>query len=390
MINMSTERPLSRQESASQDLFLSRTKSPAVNVAETTVLPIDDRSPPTVVDERPDDPAAPQWPRSTIYLILLCAFLTSLSFGVTQVPMLYVFRLMTCDAYYEEHAEQSIGRVAPWNRSSSSSRSPMLSYYDALPSLFSQTAPGAIDSADRCSLHAIDSATALSIALLSASTTVFGLINLFIATHLIKRIGLKPTLLIQVFFPALRLLVQNVGVEVWGSVGIVVVQCSQVVSILGGPIGYILVLNTFVTEVVEFEGRTTALGRLAGAMMAGTAVGFLVGGVVADGFGIKAPFRLTLALFLVCCAYVMVFLPRIPPAKGKVEDVDALGGRKRIGIFKKYFGPLAVFAPKKFVGRDCVVRTEYGAFLLAWGVFLGILANGKPFFAYPCAYRGLT
>jgi hypothetical protein len=33
---------------------------------------------------------------------MLCAFLVSLSFGITQVPMLYVFRIMACDAYYED------------------------------------------------------------------------------------------------------------------------------------------------------------------------------------------------------------------------------------------------------------------------------------------------
>ena len=360
------QRRMSRQESETQELLLSRTKSPEVNVAETTVLQIDEQPP--AIDDKPD-PTAPQWPGSTIYLILLCAFLTSMSFGVTQVPMLYVFRLMTCDAYYEEHSSQSTAGVALHNASS-----PILSY--ALPSLFSPTAQDPVNP-DRCSLHIIEASTALSIALLSASTTVFGLVNLLIATNLIKRIGIKPTLLIQVFFPAVRLVVQNVGVEVWGSIGIIIVQCSQVVSILGGPIGYLLVLNTFVTEVVDFEGRTTALGRLAGAMMAGSAIGFLVGGVVADSFGIKAPFRLTLALFLISCAYVAVFLPSIPPAKVKADGTHALGSKKKIGMLKKYFGPLLVFAPKKFIGKDGVIRTEYGALLLACGVFLAILAIGK-------------
>ena len=50
---------------------------------------------------------------------------------------------------------------------------------------------------------------------------------------------------------------------------------------------------------------------------------------------------------------------------------------KKKRTFSKFFGPLAVFAPRKFIGRDGVIRTEYGAFLLAWGVFLGILATGE-------------
>jgi MFS family permease len=219
---------------------------------------------------------------------------------------------------------------------------------------------------------------------------VFGLLNLFLTGSLIKRIGVKPTLLIQVFFPAVRLVVQNVGVEVWGSAGIVIIQCSQIVSIVGGPSGYLLVLNTFITEVVEHEGRTAALGRLTGSMMFGSALGFLLGGIVAEVFGIKAPFRLTLMLFLISCAFVFVFLPHIPPAavaeaKAGDTDTDSMDSkRKKKRQSKKpnrfvtmFFGPMAVFAPRKFIGRDGVVRTEYGAFLLAWGVFLGILATGE-------------
>ena len=321
------------------------------------------------------DPAATPWPRSLRYLVLLCAFLTSLSFGVTQVPLLYVFRLMTCDAYYEqlEHlapVPNPIAQSAPGGATSS-----ILSYALA-PVVYSAGAGNDGDS-DRCSIRAIESSTALSISLLGASTTVFGLLNLFLTGSLIKRIGVKPTLLIQVFFPAIRLLVQNVGVEVWGDRGIIIIQCSQIVSIVGGPSGYLLVLNTFITEVVEYEGRTAALGRLTGSMMFGSAVGFLLGGVVAEVFGIKAPFRLTLMLFLSGCAYVVVFLPNIPPSEAKVADTGSISGKKkRRRSVSKFFGPLAVFAPRKFIGMDGVVRTEYGAFLLAWGVFLGILATG--------------
>ncbi|KAK5486056.1 hypothetical protein LTR55_005734 [Exophiala xenobiotica] len=292
-------------------LMLTRTRSQEFSMTES--IAIQESLPP----ERPKRPSGvgdeaeePSWPHSIRYLVLLCAFLTSLSFGVTQVPLLYVFRLMTCDAYYKHHPSPS-----------------------------------------------------------SASPSLQG--------SLIKRIGLKHTLVIQVFFPALRLLVQNIGVEVWGSTGIIIIQCSQIVSIIGGPSGYLLVLNTFITEVVEYEGRTAALGRLTGAMMFGSAIGFLLGGVVAEAFGIKAPFRLTFILFLTACAYVALFLPHIPPATKAMDERESGKGRKskKKGA-RRFLGPLAVFAPRRFIGRDGVVRTEYGAFLLSWGVFLGILATG--------------
>lgn len=343
-------------------LSLIRTRSQEPSAVESIAI----QDPPELksATDQVADPSK-EWPKSTRYLVLLCAFITSLTFGVTQVPLLYVFRLMTCDAYYDEHPSQVNPRLL-------SATEPILSFAFAqinhLGGIKSETG-------DRCSIHPIESSTALSISLLGASTTVFGIMNLFLTGSLIKRIGVKPTLIIQAFFPALRLLVQNVGVEVWGSIGIIIVQCSQIVSIIGGPSGYILCLNTFVTEIVEYEGRTAALGRLTGSMMFGSALGFLLGGVVAEMFGIKAPFRLTLMLFLASCAYVAIFLPHISPTKRKAE-ASGLECQKKYRTASKLLGPLSVFAPRKFIGRDGVIQTEYGAFLLAWGVFLGILATG--------------
>ncbi|KAL2413083.1 hypothetical protein ABEF95_014687 [Exophiala dermatitidis] len=355
-----------------ESLYLSRTRSQEdIGFVENIAIqdPLAEESKSLNSTDESNAPAQ-QWSPSVKYLVLLCAFLTSLSFGVTQVPLLYVFRLMTCDAYYKNHPSSG-----PSPNAAEVTRS-IFAYMLAASDVDATSTQSPEGSADRCSIHAIESSTALSISLLGASTTIFGLLNLFLTGSLIKRIGVKPTLIIQVFFPALRLLVQNVGVEVWGNTGIAIIQCSQIVSIIGGPSGYLLVLNTFITEVVEHEGRTAALGRLTGSMMFGSALGFLLGGMVAESFGIKAPFRLTLMLFLTACAYVFLFLPHIPPAEKKGSERNPSKGTTNKSFFKRFFGPLAVFAPRKFIGKDGVIRIEYGAFLLAWGVFLGILATG--------------
>ncbi|EHY60288.1 hypothetical protein HRR83_000050 [Exophiala dermatitidis] len=355
-----------------ESLYLSRTRSQEdIGFVENIAIqdPLAEESKSLNSTDESNAPGQ-QWSPSVKYLVLLCAFLTSLSFGVTQVPLLYVFRLMTCDAYYKNHPSSG-----PSPKAAEVTRS-ILAYMLAASDVDATSTQTPEGSADRCSIHAIESSTALSISLLGASTTIFGLLNLFLTGSLIKRIGVKPTLIIQVFFPALRLLIQNVGVEVWGNTGIAIIQCSQIVSIIGGPSGYLLVLNTFITEVVEHEGRTAALGRLTGAMMFGSALGFLLGGMVAESFGIKAPFRLTLMLFLTACAYVFVCLPHIPPAETKGSERISSKGTTNKSFFKRFFGPLAVFAPRKFIGKDGVIRIEYGAFLLAWGVFLGILATG--------------
>ena len=351
-----------------RSLLLSRTRSlePAVSVAERVAV---QEIGPDV--DRPDEAPTTSWPHSVRYLLLLCAFLTSLSFGVTQVPLLYVFRLMTCDAYYKDHPSRGVDDQGSHLEVSTNS----MFEYAVRASIHGLTSTHTLEENDSCSIRPIESSTAYSVSLLGATTTIFGTLNLFLTGSLIKSIGVKPTLILQIFFPALRLIVQNIGVEVWGNTGIIIVQCSQVLTIVGGPSGYLLALNTFITEVVDYEGRTAALGRLNGSMFFGSAIGFLVGGFAAESFGIKAPFRLTLVLFLCVCAYVFLFLPHIPPA-GKNPDDSDTPTTKKGSMFHQFFAPLTVFAHRKFITKEGVIKKEYGAFLLAWGVYLGILATG--------------
>ncbi|KAI4662912.1 uncharacterized protein J4E79_004223 [Alternaria viburni] len=300
------------------------------------------RRPSTIQEEEttpllPRDEPKPREEKTAVPVLfraLICAFLVSLTFSITQAPMLYAFRILTCDAYYEHHEPD----------------------------------PNALD---RCARREIDAGAARAFALLASSTTIFGLVNLLVAAWTIKRLGVKLALIIQIFWPAVRLLIQNIGIMHGGNVGIMIVQCSQVITVVGGPNGYVLCLNSLVADVVEHERRTGALGRLQGCMYFGSAIGFLIGGVVGDYFGILAPFRMTLVLFLLCCVYVAVSLPAMPPPE---EDKDAKP-RETTGI-ARFFGPLRIFAPQKWELPNGRTRLQFGALTLGIGVFLGILATG--------------
>jgi hypothetical protein len=246
---------------------------------------------------------------------------------------------MTCQAYYDKHSSPPTGSLK-----------------------------------DRCSIPVIESSTAKAVSLLGAGTTLFGLINLFVTGWTIKKIGVKGALLIQVFWPAVRLAVQNIGVTLGkrhggGDAGIIIVQCSQIITIIGGPNGYLLALNSFITEVTEHEQRTPALGRLQGAMFFGTSIGYLVGGEISERFGIIWPFRVTLGLFCLSTLYVFLGLPWIP--KPEATEVVA-----KIQGIRRFFGPLKVFAPQKWALLDGRIQREFGPILLAFGVYLGILATG--------------
>ncbi|RMZ79960.1 hypothetical protein DV738_g3025, partial [Chaetothyriales sp. CBS 135597] len=282
-------------------------------------------------------PRAKPW-LSAINCILLCGALVSTAFGVTQVPLIYLFRVMTCDAYYQSH-------------------------------------PKPLDpeeGTDICAVPDIEAGTANAVALLGASTVFFGIANLFLTSWGIKRFGVRAALALQVFWPAGRLVIQNVGVMVGGSTGIILVQASQVVTIVGGPQGYLLALNTYVTEVTEHGERTGTLGRLQGCTMFGTAVGGLLGGILAEVFTIITPFQVTLALFILASFYVVACLPYIPPP----EITDADVRRSKGTLLSRSLGPLKTLMPSEWVLPNGRVQTEYGAPVLAVGVFLAVLASG--------------
>jgi hypothetical protein len=238
---------------------------------------------------------------------------------------------MTCEAYYITHPEPALG-------------------------------------SDHCGNHEIEAGTARAVSLLCASTTLFGVLNLFVTRWAIKKLGIKSALLISVFCPAVRLAVQNIGVMTGGGEGILIIQSSQIITILGGPAGYLLALNSYVTEVVEPSERTGALGKLQGCSFLGTASAYLAGGLVSDAFGIIAPFRITLVLFLTSCLYVLLFMPWLPPNKAvAIQTSNGLA---------KFFGPLKIFTPQRWILRGGRAETEYGTALLGIGVFLGVLATG--------------
>lgn len=282
-------------------------------------------------DSTNKEEAPTKWRKSVTYRVLLAGFLVSLSFGVTQVPLIYVFDVMTCEEYYKHHPAPNDGR---------------------------------------CNIPPIEGSTARAVALLSGSSTLFGVANLFVTAWLIKSWGMKRACLVSIVWPALRLLVQNVGVETGAGLGIIIIQLSQVFNIVGGPAGYMLALNSFATEIVRPAERTSTIGRLNGCCMFGTALGYLVGGLLGDWFGIIAPFRVTLALFCVSTVYAYLALPYVPLS-------SSIGAAKKTpNSLGAFFQPLKMFVPRQWIARTGVARREYGVLLLGGGTFLAVLATG--------------
>lgn len=267
--------------------------------------------------------------------ILLAAFLITTSFSFTQVPIFYVFYLMECDDFYSHH-------------------------------------PPYLGSGDRCSRNEIAAGTATDFSFLAMSTTICGTVNLFFAGWLVKKIGPRLALMAQTLVPAIRVLTQILGVLAGGRSGIVIFQTTQLITVLGGPVGYILIINIIVGEVVSPARRTPVFGMLQGCFMLGQAVGYLTGGMIGDRWGIRRPFEVAFGAFLVSTVYVQVALPYVSPES--MSGGKKAGGQKAKGI-AGFFAPLKVLAPQKVRLRSGKVIKHLGVLILCTGVFLGVLAT---------------
>ncbi|KJZ74343.1 hypothetical protein HIM_06349 [Hirsutella minnesotensis 3608] len=265
--------------------------------------------------------------------ILLAGFLITLAFSYTQVPLLYVFRLMECDSFYDSHPPHE--------------------------------GPG-----DRCSRDEIAAGTATQYSILSMSTTLCGTINLFVAGWTVKRVGPRLALVLQTVVPAVRVAAQVLGVVAGRRAGMVIIQATQLITILGGPAGYILVVNIFAGELVEPSRRTVVFGKLQGCIMLGQGIGYLAGGLLGDAIDINAPFEVAFGSFLVAAAYSTCALPYVSP--------ESLTGGKKPGpqASSGFLAPVKILVPRLLRRPDGRVSRHYGILILCSGIFIGVLATG--------------
>lgn len=262
--------------------------------------------------------------------ILFTGFLVTLSFSFTQVPLFYVFHLMCCDVYWE-------GKP-PFE------------------------GPG-----DRCSQDAIAANTALQYSILGMSTTFCGTLNLLLTGWTVKKLGPRAALMIQTIVPAIRVATQILGVVAGGQAGMLIIQTTQIITIIGGPAGYILVVNIFIGEICEPLRRTALFGTLQGAMMMAQSIALLAGGMIGDAWDVRAPFDTAFVAFIVSSIYIRLALPYIAP-----EDMS--GGKKGSGD-SGFFAPLKILVPQKIRLADGKVKKHYGVIFLSIGIFVGVVSS---------------
>jgi MFS family permease len=220
---------------------------------------------------------------------------------------------------------------------------------------------------NRCNLPEINARTAQQVSYLGMSTSFFGVLNLFVCGWFMKLWGPRWAFVSQTALLGLRVSTQVIAVTLGGRVGIIMFQATQAIGIVGGPAGYQLVVNTAISETVSAEKRTLVFGRLQGAIMLGTAFGFLLGGILGDAFSIRRPFETAFFLYVASTIYGALFMPTLPP--------EVLKQRQSKGI-KGFFAPLRIISPRNYRLESGKIVRNHGLVTLAVGIFLGVLASG--------------
>ncbi|KAI1408322.1 major facilitator superfamily domain-containing protein [Hypoxylon sp. FL1857] len=264
--------------------------------------------------------------------ILLAGFMMAFTLGITQVPIIYVFRLMECDVFYSHNP--------PFE------------------------GPG-----NRCLRREIDAGTATQVSILGMSTSFSGVFNLFICGYFIKIWGPRWAFVSQTALLGLRVSTQVLGVTVGGRAGELIFQACQAIGIIGGPRGFQLVLNTAVSELVAPKDRTAVFGRLQGSIMLGTAFGFLLGGVLGDVYNIRRPFETAFFLYVASTLYGAFFLPTGTGEKPQAQKQAARG-------IAAFFAPIKIIAPHRYRLESGKIVKNYGLIFLALGIFMGVFASG--------------
>ncbi|XP_044723812.1 major facilitator superfamily domain-containing protein [Hirsutella rhossiliensis] len=223
---------------------------------------------------------------------------------------------------------------------------------------------------DRCSIAEIAARTATQFSIFNMSTTLCGILNLFVARWQVQRFGPRAALVAQIFVPAIRVAAQIPGVLTGKRTGIAILQASQVITIFGGPAGYFFVINIIAGGVVEPARRTAIFGKLQGCIMLGEGIGFLAGGMAGNAFDIRAPFIIAFTSFLLAGVYARAAIPYMAPDSVPVESRPSQGGVSTI------FAPLKIVLPQRLRLVDGRVTKHYGVMFLCGGFFLGVLATG--------------
>lgn len=357
-------------------------------------------------------------PMLRVYLVSVVGVMT---FSLTQTALIYSFRTMTCDDYYETHEWDGVGdrcaipviesRTAKsialmsslttgcsewfvvcglccrlparawrddvwwWRGGGGETLSAVVGRPPPSPSMDRPvTPPSRYDGRGAHAYRAHpDTATPPSFGA-EADTCCAAVINLFISSTFMSKYGVKAAMFQQTLWATLRNLTQIYAESKGGALGIKVITFTQVFNILGSGGGLQLCANSYVSMLSTDEERTANLGVTGGVVMLGAGIGFTIGGMLERFVGPLAPFQAAFGMLCFCTFFGAFFLPyRTPDSEKAKSDSDDDGKNKKTP--HGFLGPLKFFVPRKVVVGTRVTR-DWNLFFLGMGTFFSVLATG--------------
>ncbi|KJZ75818.1 hypothetical protein HIM_04642 [Hirsutella minnesotensis 3608] len=270
---------------------------------------------------------------STENRILLAGFLVVLIFSSTQVPLWYAFRLMECDSFYDSY-------------------------------------PPYEGAGDRCSRDEIAAGAAAHYSILNMMVTLCGTANLFVAGAVVKQFGPRAALVMQTAAPAVRVSFQILGIMAGKRTGMAIIKATQFFTILGGPSGFVLVVNILAGQLVQPARQTAIFGRLQGCIMLGRGAGYLLGGLIGNAFGVKMPFKVAFVCFILAVPYTRYAIPCVshnPVSGGRNPSLQCPSG---------LLAPIKILIPQCLQRPDGRIIRYYGTLVLCSGIFIRVVATG--------------
>lgn len=178
--------------------------------------------------------------------------------------------------------------------------------------------------------------------------------------------------MVNLLFAILRLSMQAVCIDISAGTGLMLLHVSQLLTTLGGTAGSTLILNTLLVNLLEPTVRISALGKLAGVTMLGNALGYQLGGSLADYLGQRAPFVIAAATLGVSQIFVYLCLPRNDLSSSSNQSNSSLD---QAHLDQGYWSLLGLLAPRSLRLQDGKLVRYYGVMLLTIGFAAVVFAT---------------
>jgi MFS family permease len=255
--------------------------------------------------------------RPSPYHMAVVTLLGSLASGMPLASMFKVYTYIMCEVYDPSIRDEPISHKSRSSRLVAAARNMIAPASASASATASATAavmklPPApeLPNPPRCSLPWVQKSTSSYSAAMVTVGALLGLMTLSRASHLSRRFGRRPLLLIAHVVIALAILVFRVAVVLPPIAGAVVLYAAVVISEASAGAPLRIAIQNYVVDTTSEAQRAGALSFIEGFGQIGAFPSSALGGLLASLTNeFFAPFYADCALMILAVAYILVIVP---------------------------------------------------------------------------------